>query len=126
MVADEALRIAKNMRKNSDIEVTIQANGDIRPHRTDKRKSGISEFNISYEGNESNTVTTTHEPKVYGESTEFRIRKLTPKECWRLQGFPDWAFERAKAAGVSDSQLYKQGGNSVTVNVVYEIGKRLK
>lgn len=56
----------------------------------------------------------------------FRIRKLTPKECWRLQGFPDWAFERAKAAGVSDSQLYKQAGNSVTVNVVYEIGKRLK
>jgi DNA (cytosine-5)-methyltransferase 1 len=56
----------------------------------------------------------------------FRIRKLTPKECWRLQGFPDWAFERAKADGISDSQLYKQAGNSVTVNVVYEIAKRLK
>jgi DNA (cytosine-5)-methyltransferase 1 len=55
----------------------------------------------------------------------FRIRKLTPKECWRLQGFPDWAFERARAAGVSNSQLYKQAGNSVTVNVVYEIAKRL-
>ncbi len=55
-----------------------------------------------------------------------RIRKLTPKECWRLQGFPDWAFERAKAAGVSDSQLYKQAGNSVTVNVIYEIAKGLK
>jgi len=55
-----------------------------------------------------------------------RIRKLTPKECWRLQGFPDWAFDRAKAAGVSDSQLYKQAGNSVTVNVIYEIAKGLK
>ena len=54
-----------------------------------------------------------------------RIRKLTPKECWRLQGFPDWAFERAKSVGVSDSQLYKQAGNAVTVNVVYEIAKRL-
>jgi DNA (cytosine-5)-methyltransferase 1 len=56
----------------------------------------------------------------------FRIRKLTPKECWRLQGFPDWSFERARADGISDSQLYKQAGNSVTVNVVYEIAKRLR
>jgi len=55
-----------------------------------------------------------------------RIRRLTPLECFRLQGFPDWAFDRAKEAGVSDSQLYKQAGNSVTVNVVYEIAKGLK
>ena len=63
---------------------------------------------------------------VLNSNNDFRIRKLTPKECWRLQGFPDWAFERAKVAGVSDSQLYKQAGNSVTVNVVYEIAKRLR
>ena len=63
---------------------------------------------------------------VLMKQPNFRIRKLTPKECWRLQGFPDWAFERAKEAGVSNSQLYKQAGNSVTVNVVYEIAKRLK
>lgn len=54
-----------------------------------------------------------------------QIRKLTPKECWRLQGFPDWAFEKAAAVN-SNSQLYKQAGNSVTVPVVYEIAKRLK
>ena len=54
----------------------------------------------------------------------YRIRKLTPKECFRLQGFPDKYFERARAVN-SDSQLYKQAGNSVTVNVVYEIAKRL-
>ncbi len=52
------------------------------------------------------------------------IRRLTPKECFRLQGFPDEYFERAKAVN-SDSQLYKQAGNSVTVNVIYEIAKRL-
>lgn len=55
-----------------------------------------------------------------------RIRKLTPLECWRLQGFPDEYFYRAKSSGVSDSQLYKQAGNSVTVSVVYEIARRLK
>lgn len=56
---------------------------------------------------------------------DFRIRKLTPKECFRLQGFPDEYFERA-ASVCSDSQLYKQAGNSVTVNVIYEIAKRLE
>lgn len=55
-----------------------------------------------------------------------RIRKLTPRECWRLQGFPDEYFDRAVAAGVSDSQLYKQAGNAVTVNVAEAIGKKLK
>lgn len=53
------------------------------------------------------------------------IRKLTPRECWRLQGFPDWAFDKAKEAGLSNSQLYKQAGNSVTVPVIYEIAKRM-
>lgn len=54
-----------------------------------------------------------------------RIRRLTPRECFRLQAFEDFLFDRARAAGISDAQLYKQAGNSVTVNIVYEIGKRL-
>ena len=53
-----------------------------------------------------------------------KIRRLTPRECWRLQGFPDWAFERAQAVN-SNSQLYKQAGNSVTVNVIEAIAKKL-
>lgn len=54
-----------------------------------------------------------------------KIRKLTPKECFRLQGFPDEYFDRA-ASVCSDSQLYKQAGNSVTVNVIYEIARRFE
>ena len=54
-----------------------------------------------------------------------RIRKLTEKECWRLQGFTDEQFYKAKNSGVSNSQLYKQAGNSVTVNVVDAIVKCL-
>lgn len=55
------------------------------------------------------------------EKTEdIRIRKLTPRECWRLQSFPDWAYEKA-AEVVSASQLYKQAGNSVAQEVVYQI-----
>lgn len=53
------------------------------------------------------------------------IRKLTPKECFRLQGWEDEYFEKAKQFN-SDSQLYKQAGNGVTVNVVQAIGERIK
>lgn len=55
---------------------------------------------------------------------DFRIRKLTPRECWRLQGFPDWAFDKAQEVN-SNSQLYKQVGNSVTVNVISAIAQGL-
>lgn len=67
-------------------------------------------------------------------SSEYRIRKLTPKECWRLMGFSDKDFEQAKQAlnnefykgkDRSASQLYKQAGNSIVVDVLYYILKEL-
>ena len=57
-------------------------------------------------------------------SDGFKIRRLTPLECWRLQGFPDDAFFRAEEVN-SDTQLYKQAGNSITVNVMMEIFKKI-
>lgn len=53
------------------------------------------------------------------------IRKLTPKECFRLQGWTDDYFEKAAFIN-SDSQLYKQAGNQVTVDVVKAIGDKIK
>ena len=53
------------------------------------------------------------------------IRRLTPKECFRLQGWTDDYFEKAQLVN-SDSQLYKQAGNGVTVNVIEAIAKRMK
>ncbi len=53
------------------------------------------------------------------------IRRLTPKECFRLQGWTDDYFERAELVN-SDSQLYKQAGNGVTVNVVEAIAKKMR
>lgn len=53
------------------------------------------------------------------------IRKLTPKECFRLQGWTDDYFEKAQFVN-SDSQLYKQAGNGVTVSVISAIGERMK
>lgn len=70
-----------------------------------------------------NTLTTGSHAGVIDKG--FRIRKLTPKECWRLQGWKDEDFEKA-AKVCSDTQLYKQAGNGVTVNVIYEMAKRLE
>ncbi len=54
-----------------------------------------------------------------------RIRRLMPVECWRLQGFEKAQFEKVAATGMSDAQLYKQAGNSITVAVVEAIAKNL-
>lgn len=59
-----------------------------------------------------------------GTVDNYRIRKLTPKECWRLMGFDDSDFEKAEKVN-SNTQLYKQAGNSIVVNVLEEILKNL-
>ena len=51
----------------------------------------------------------------------YHIRKLTPLECWRLMGFQDEHFNKAQNAGISNSQLYKQAGNSIVVDVLEHI-----
>lgn len=56
--------------------------------------------------------------------SSFRIRKLTPKECWRLMGFDDQSFYKAEAVN-SNTQLYKQAGNSIVVNVLEELFRKL-
>ena len=71
----------------------------------------------------ANTLVTGSEQATL--TSEYRIRKLTPRECWRLQAFPDELFDKAQQAGLSDSQLYKQAGNSVTVNVIEYIGNMI-
>ena len=61
-------------------------------------------------------------PKV---EENYQIRKLAPRECYRLMGFGDDDFDKAASTGNSNSQLYKQAGNSIVVNVLEEIYKCL-
>ncbi len=70
----------------------------------------------------AHTLLTSDEQAVVTE--KYQIRKLTPRECWRLQGFPDWAYDKAAKVN-SEHQLYKQAGNSVTVPVIFDIARRL-
>lgn len=71
----------------------------------------------------STAITTSFMPS-YTSVDGLRIRKLTPKECWRLMGFDDCDVEKA-AKVCSNSQLYKQAGNSIVVNVLMAIFKEL-
>lgn len=57
---------------------------------------------------------------IHNSTPTMRIRKLTPLECWRLMGFDDEDFHKAEAVN-SNTQLYKQAGNSIVVNVLEEI-----
>ena len=55
----------------------------------------------------------------------YRIRRLTPTECFRLQGFPDGMIQQARELGISDAQLYKMAGNAITVNVAQTIAEKI-
>lgn len=70
----------------------------------------------------SNTLTTVHKDNLI--ATNYRIRKLTPLECWRLMGFDDSDFYKAEKVS-SQTQLYKQAGNSIVVNVLLAIFESL-
>ena len=90
----------------------------ITPDRIEKRQNGRRFKEV---GEPMFTLTAQDR---HGVLINKKIRKLTPRECWRLQGWKDEDFEKA-AKVCSDNQLYKQAGNGVTVPVIYEIAKRL-
>lgn len=97
-----------------------QENNHVKVYDFYNRKTKDEVGTLTASGHQGNTKAGT-----FGILDGIRIRKLTPRECWRLQGFPDWAFDRAQAVN-SNSQLYKQAGNSVTVNVIEAIARRLE
>lgn len=66
----------------------------------------------------------THVGKIELNAKMYSLRKLTPKECWRLMGFDDEDYIKASKV-CSDAQLYKQAGNSIVVNVLERILERL-
>lgn len=76
---------------------------------------------VRYDGTVGTITTDGSSPKHNNRvSNGLRIRKLTPRECWRLMGFDDQAFDKAEKV-CSNSQLYKQAGNSIVVDVLEKI-----
>ena len=73
--------------------------------------------------NITNTITTVQKDNLLQDG--YRIRRLTPKECWRLQGISDTMTNKVIQAGIGDQQMYRGAGDATTVNVIYEIAKRM-
>lgn len=134
-------RFSQNInRKNQDIANSVTTNAGNRPTDNfikvkNNTKKGYLE---AYEGDGVYTNTSTKRGTVQKDiiqtlttfqdkgvvMSDLRIRKLTPKECWRLMGFQDEDFEKAEKVN-SNTQLYKQAGNSIVVNVLEAILKEL-
>lgn len=112
-------------KDNYIIEPVIGAIRGRNPYNPSDRTPGIpTQQRLEIGGDVSNTLTTVQKDNVVVEPLPFRVRKLTPKECWRLMGFDDDSFERAEQVN-SNSQLYKQAGNSIVVDVLMAIFKEM-
>nr|WP_146068570.1 DNA cytosine methyltransferase [Brevibacillus laterosporus] len=110
----------RNQKQNA---VTEEIRPVLTPDRENKSQNGRR---FKEDGEPSFTLTAQDKHGVaIGKYPRYRIRKLTPLECFRLQGFPDTYYYALKSAGISDTQLYKMAGNAVTVNVISAIGRRL-
>lgn len=101
--------------KQGYIECEVGGVADLSYPNSKTRRGRVQE-----NGTISPTITAT-ETGICKIESLIRIRKLTPKECFRLMGFSDQNFDAAKNAGISNSQLYKQAGNSIVVDVLYYI-----
>ena len=120
---------------HGQVTATI-VNGDIKPKLVggigDKKSNGGTQYYQQDRIYDSESIAMAHPANLtsgsyyYQVNTQpLRIRKLTPKECFRLMGFTDEDFSKAEQVPTSNAQLYKQAGNSIVVNVLEEILKEL-
>ena len=136
LTSDKALSLIKKITINQNTTEVIPV-GNVNPSGKGQNGAVIDSQGIArtitIEKGEGQKVLVREEPKciqvgqLYGTETgvyriesDIRIRKLTPKECWRLMGFDDKSFKAAEQVN-SNSQLYKQAGNSIVVDVLYYI-----
>ena len=125
LMSAENLRQMAEKSRGEEIGITIDSDGNLRPHRIDKAKSGVSEYQTEKDTSVALTLISARPNNVYGESTDYRIRKLTPRECLRLMDADDSDIDKLMAAGISNTQLYKMAGNSIVVNVLYHIFRKM-
>ena len=114
---------AAEKSRGMELGVSIDEYGNIRVHRNDEKKSGISESVVTSYGSVSPTLISARPNMIYNE--EYRIRKLTERECFRLMDVDDADIDKIQAAGISKSQRYKLAGNSICVGVLFHIFRKL-
>lgn len=109
------------MERKDSIRYKELQNGNIRAYRDDDKKSGVSELQIMFPDNIAQTITTAHIPEPL---LNYRVRKLTPKECFRLMGVADTDSDKMIAV-LSKSRCYQVAGNSIVVDVLAAIFDQL-
>ena len=114
--------VAQTLDRSCNQGVIVKA--CITPDRVEKRQNGRR---FKEDGEPMFTLT---KQDIHGvfiqDGEEYIIRKLTPKECMRLQGVPDEYTDRLIQAGISDSQIYKAAGDGLSVPIAKEIGERIR
>ena len=126
-VQKDNMVLVKQATKDGYIECEVPGIADLNYVSSTTRRGRVQEG-----GQISPTIATENTPSVIepwvwelnGVKYKIRIRKLTAKECWRLQGFSDEDFEKAASVN-SNTQLYKQAGNSITKDVLMAIFSNL-
>lgn len=116
--------------------VSVDKDNNLRPYRQDKAKSGVSELQTEFAESVGSTLTSARPNNVYGDTFPYRIRRLTPRECFRLMDVDDEDYDKiknyvkghrknGKPMYISESQQYKLAGNSIVVACMEHIFEQL-
>lgn len=109
---------------------------NLRPYRQDKAKSGVAELQTEFAESVGSTLTSARPNNVYGDTFPYRIRRLIPRECFRLMDVDDEDYDKiknyvkghrknGKPMYISESQQYKLAGNSIVVACMEHIFEQL-
>lgn len=116
--------------------VTVDKDNNLRPYRQDKAKSGVAELQTEFAESVGSTLTSARPNNVYGDTFPYRIRRLIPRECFRLMDVDDEDYDKiknyvkghrknGKPMYISESQQYKLAGNSIVVACMEHIFEQL-
>ena len=133
--AEEVRRVAEEVRRQP-CGVTVDKDNNLRPYRQDKAKSGVAELQTEFCDSVGSTLTSARPNNVYGDTFPYRIRRLIPRECFRLMDVDDEDYDKiknyvkghrknGKPMYISESQQYKLAGNSIVVACMEHIFEQL-
>lgn len=132
---EEVRRVAEEVRRQP-CSVTVDKDNNLRPYRQDKAKSGVAELQTEFCDSVGSTLTAARPNNVYGDTFPYRIRRLVPRECFRLMDVADEDYDKiknyikghrknGKPMYISESQQYKLAGNSIVVACMEHIFEQL-
>lgn len=132
---EEVRRVAEEVRRQP-CGVSVDKDNNLRPYRQDKAKSGVAELQTEFAESVGSTLTSARPNNVYGDTFPYRIRRLVPRECFRLMDVSDEDYNKiknhikgyrknGKPMYISESQQYKLAGNSIVVACMEHIFEQL-